>query len=154
MIALNELSDAPHNEFLRLFASCRSVRKQTIEEVVRQPGDDWPEAFWALLFGFQRIYQLEETAMKREMTVDDVIAMGAELRRRAIVSAAPAELSEGLRKQIIASATPEDRLAGLAPEDRLAGMTDDEMAVLVEQLEALLVKQPPAQHSHRKQSRR
>lgn len=35
--------------------------------------------------------------MKREMTVDDVMAMGAELRRRAIVSAAPEELSDELR---------------------------------------------------------
>ena len=162
LLVLNELRDAPHNEFLRLFASRQAVRQQTIDEVVRQPITDWPEAFWALLFGLQRIYQLEETAMKREMTVDDVMAMGAELRRRAIVSAAPEELSDELRKQVIANAAPEDRLAGLAPEDRLAGLAPEdrlaglapeEMAALLKQIEGLLAGQVQTQPTHRKRPR-
>lgn len=154
LLVLNELRDAPHNEFLRLFASRQAVRQQTIDEVVRQPIADWPEAFWSLLFGLQRIYQLEETAMKREMTVDDVMAMGAELRRRAIVSAAPEELSDELRKQVIANAAPEDRLAGLAPEERLAGLAPEEMAALLRQIERLLTQQVQTQPTHRKPSQR
>ena len=154
LLVLNELRDAPHNEFLRLFASRQAVRQQTIDEVVRQPITDWPEAFWSLLFGLQRIYQLEETAMKREMTVEDVMAMGAELRRRAIVSAAPEELSDELRKQVIANAAPEDRLAGLAPEDRLAGLAPEEMAALLKQIESLLTQQVQTPPTHRKPPQR
>jgi hypothetical protein len=172
LLVLNELRDAPHNEFLRLFASRQAVRQQTIAEVVRQPITDWPEAFWSLLFGLQRIYQLEETAMKREMTVEDVMAMGAELRRRAIVSAAPEELSDELRKQVIANAAPEDRLAGLAPEDRLAGLAPEdrlaglapedrlaglapeEMAALLKQIESLLTQQAQVRPTHRKPPQR
>ena len=83
--------------------------------------------------------------MKREMTVDDVMAMGAELRRRAIVSAAPEELSDELRKQVIANAAPEDRLAGLAPE---------EMAALLKQIESLLTQQVQTPPTHRKPPQR
>jgi hypothetical protein len=126
LLALNQLRDVPHNEFLRLFASRQVVRRQTIEVVARQPMANWPESFWALLFGLQRIYQLEETAMNREMTVEDVMEIGAELRRRAIVSASLDELSDELRKQAIANATPEERLAGLAAEERLAGLAAEE----------------------------
>ena len=128
LLVLNELRDAPQNEFLRLFASRQAVRKQTIDNVLQQPLGNWPEPFWAVLFGLQRVYQLEESAMKREMTVEDVMEIGAELRRQAI-----------------ASATPAERLAGLAPE---------EMAALLQQIEALLAKQPAEQPQHRKRSRK
>ena len=131
LLVLNELRDEPQNEFLRLFASRQQVRKQTIDSVLHQRLSNWPEQFWVVLFGLQRVYQLEDTAMKRAMTVEDVMEIGAELR-----------------KQAIASASPEERLAGLAPEERLAGLTHEEMATMLEQIEALLAKQtagpPPA----------
>ena len=146
LLVLNELRDAPQNEFLRLFASRQAVRKQTIDNVLQQPLGNWPEPFWAVLFGLQRVYQLEESAMKREMTVEDVMEIGAELRRQAIASATPAERLAGL--------APEDRLAGLAPEDRLAGLAPEEMAALLQQIEALLAKQPAEQPQHRKRSRK
>ena len=144
LLVLNELRDAPQNEFLRLFASRQAVRKQTIDNVLQQPLGNWPEPFWAVLFGLQRVYQLEESAMKREMTVEDVMEIGAELRRQAIASATPAERLAGL--------APEDRLAGLAAEDRLAGLVPEEMAALLQQIEALLAKQPVKQPQHRKRS--
>ena len=59
--------------------------------------------------------------MNQELTVEDVMEIGAELRRQAI-----------------ASATPAERLAGLAPEDRLAGLAPEEMEELLKQIELLL----------------
>ena len=180
LLVLNELRDAPQNEFLRLFASRQTVRKQTIDNVLQQPLGNWPESFWAVLFGLQRVYQLEDSAMKREMTVDDVMEIGAELRRQAIASATPAERLAGLAPEDrlaglapedrlaglapedrlaglapedrLAGLAPEDRLAGLAPEDRLAGLAPEEMAALLQQIEALLAKQPAKQPQHRKRS--
>ena len=144
LLVLNELSDEPHNEFLRLFASRQTVRKQTIDDVLQQPSPSWPDSFWAVFFGLQRIYQLEDTAVKREMTVEDVMEIGAELRRQAIVSASPEERLAGL--------APEERLAGLAPEERLAGLAPEEMAALMEQIEALLGKKAAGQTRHRTRS--
>ena len=88
--------------------------------------------------------------MNREMTVDEVMKIGDELRRQAIASASVEDLSDELRKQAIASAPPEERLAGLAPEERLAGLTPEEMARLLAQVEALLAKKPDPKPRHRK----
>ena len=79
--------------------------------------------------------------MKQEFTADDVIQIGAELRRQAIASATPEERLAGL--------APEDRLAGLAPEDRLAGLAPEEMAALLKQIEALLARQGDERPGHR-----
>ena len=90
--------------------------------------------------------------MKGEMTVEDVMEIGAELRRQAIASASVDDLSEPLRKQTIASASPEDRLAGLAPEERLAGLTPEQMADMLKQIEALLAMQATIPVRHRRRT--
>ena len=90
--------------------------------------------------------------MKGEMTVEDVMEIGAELRRQAIASASVDDLSEPLRKQAIASASPEDRLAGLAPEERLAGLTPGQMADMLKQIEALLAMQATIPVRHRRRT--
>ena len=135
LLVLNELRDEPQNEFLRLFASRKWVRKQTIDHVLRQPAADWPEAVLAVIFGLQRLYQLEEETMNRAMTVEDVMKIG-----------------DDLRKQAIASASPQERLAGLAPEERLAGMAPEEMVVMMQQIEALLSKQSAGKPQRRTSS--
>ena len=154
LLALNELRDAPQNEFLRLFASRQVVRRQSLDIVLQQPLMQWPEPFWALVFGLQRVYQLEEVTMKRELTVEDVMMLGAEIRKRAISSASAEERLAGLApEERLAGLAPEERLAGLAPEERLAGLTTEEMAVLLKQIEALLASQqaqPPGRHRRSK----
>lgn len=79
--------------------------------------------------------------MNKELTVDDVIEIGDKIRKRVIASASPEDRLAGL--------APEDRLAGLTPEERLRGLAPNEMADLLEQIEALLseqmVKQPPTE---------
>ena len=160
LLVLNELRDEPQNEFLRLFASRQQVRKQTINGVLHQPLSNWPEQFWVVLFGLQRVYQLEDTAMKRAMTVEDVMEIGAELRKQAIASASPEERLAGLApeerlaglapEERLAGLAPEERLAGLAPEERLVGLTPEEMAAMLEQIEMLLAKQPAGPPRHRR----
>ena len=135
VLVVNELRDEPHNEFLRLFASKQKVRKHTMEEVLDQPLSNWSEELWSVVFGLQQFYQLEEESMKRELTVDDVMEMG-----------------NNIRKRVIASASPEDRLAGLAPEERLAGLAPEELASMMEQIEALLSKNPLKKTRHRRKS--
>ena len=59
--------------------------------------------------------------MRREITVEDVL-----------------EIGEKMRRQVIASAAPEERLVGLALEERLAGLAPEELQALLHQLEAYL----------------
>ncbi|MEZ4735101.1 MAG: hypothetical protein R3E79_49020 [Caldilineaceae bacterium] len=119
LLVLNELRDAPHNDFLRVFASRQKVREAALQVLLRQPWTRWPTQFGALLFGLQRMYKVEGADMRKEWTVEDVI-----------------EIGEEMRKQVIASAAPEERLQGLAPEERLQGLAPEELQVLLKQLEA------------------
>jgi hypothetical protein len=121
LLVLNELSDAPHNDFVRLFASRQKVRGAALHTLLRQPFAKWPAQFWAFLFGLQRLYKVEGDDMRRELTVEDVL-----------------EIGEEMRKQVIASAAPEERLVGLAPEERLAGLAPEELHTLLHQLETYL----------------
>ena len=59
--------------------------------------------------------------MRKELTVEDVM-----------------EIGEEVRKQVIASAAPEERLLGLAPEERLAGLAPKELEKLMRQLQTYL----------------
>ena len=79
--------------------------------------------------------------MNRAMTVDDVMKIGDDLRKQAIASASPEER--------LAGKAPEERLAGMAPEERLAGMAPEELVILMEQIKALLAKQSASQPRHR-----
>jgi hypothetical protein len=172
MLVINELRNEPQNELLRLFASRQQVRRQTIENVMQKQLADWPEQFWSIVFGLQRVYQLENITMQQEITVDDVMEIGAELRRLAIASASPKERLAGLAPEDrlaglapedrlaglapedrLAGLAPEDRLAGLAPEDRLAGLTPEQMADLLKQIEALLAQQPAGAARQRRPSK-
>ena len=98
--------------------------------------------------------------MKGEMTVEDVMEIGAELRRQAIASASVADLSEPLRKQAIANASVDDlseplrkqAIASASPEDRLAGLTPEQMADMLKQIEALLAMQATTPVRHRRRT--
>ena len=143
LLVLNELDNQPHNDFLRLFASRQSVRRQSMDDVTQSNFAEWSDEFWSMIFGLQKVYDLEEDAMTKELTVDDVIEIGKKIRKRVIANASPEERLAGLAPEDrLAGLAPEDRLAGLAPEDRLAGLAPEEMEALLKQIESLLQQQP------------
>ena len=139
LLVLNELSDAPHNDFIRLFASRHKVRTAALRMLLQQPLAKWPMQFWALLFGLQRMYKVEGADMRKEWTVEEVLEVGEEMRKQVIASAAPEERLAGLApEERLAGLAPEERLAGLAPEERLAGLAPEELQTLVQQLQTYL----------------
>ena len=88
--------------------------------------------------------------MNRAMTVEDVMKMGDDLRKQAIASASPEERLAGMDiEEFLANLAPEKRPAGMAPEERLAGMAPEELVALLEQIEALLAKQSASKPRHR-----
>lgn len=121
ILVLNDLSNEPHNEFLRLFASRKQVRQSALQVLLRHQWTKWPAEFWMLLFGLQKVYQLEGVSMPKNLNLEDVL-----------------ELGEEMRQQVIASATPEERLRGLEPEERLHGLEPEELQTLLKQLELYL----------------
>ena len=114
-----------------------------MDDVTQRNFAEWSDEFWSMIFGLQKVYDLEENAMTKELTVDDVIEIGKKIRKRVIANASPEERLAGLAPEDrLAGLAPEDRLAGLAPEDRLAGLAPEEMEALLKQIESLLQQQP------------
>ena len=121
LLVLNELRDERHNEFLRLFASRQQVRKQALHVLFDQPVDQWPTPFWAVLLGLEQVYKLEGADMDMGLTVEQVLDVG-----------------ETVRKKILASASLEERLSGLAPAERLSGLAPEELRSVMKQIETIL----------------
>lgn len=139
LLVLNELRDAPHNEYVRLFASRQRVR----QEALRRLDQEASAAIWAVVFALQRAYELEGAEMSSEVTVESLLALGEEMRKQVVASASVEERLAGLGpEERLAGLGPEERLAGLGPEERLAGLGPEELFILLKQIEAYLQGQP------------
>lgn len=124
LLVLNELRDAAHNEYFRLFASRQRVRQAALRSLRQEQ----PAAVWTVVLALQKAYELEGAGMSAEVTLESLLEMGEEMR-----------------KQVVASASPAERLAGLALEERLAGLGPEDLQALWQQLDRYLGQQtgPP-----------
>jgi hypothetical protein len=163
LLVLNELEATLHNAFIQCFATHKRVRMAAFRRIKELGEQALSDELWHFLYGLQRQWQqkgeemsnqqTDELLFEEELTPEDLIESGREWRdiflasmtteeRLAGVSRADIlhlfEQDEQIRKEVIASAPPEERLAGMAPEERLAGMTPEEMAILSAQIERQL----------------
>ena len=91
--------------------------------------------------------------MNSEVTVESLLALGEEMRKQVVASASVEERLAGLEpeerlaglapEERLAGLAPEERLAGLEPEERLAGLAPEELRLLLKQIEAYLQAQLP-----------
>ncbi len=138
LLVLNELRDVPHNEYLRLFASRKQVRREAFRYLNGKPITQ----IWTVIYALQKAYELEGVDMSKEITVESLLEMGEEMRKQAVASASPEERLAGLGpEERLAGLGPEERLAGLGPEERLAGLGPEELRMLMKQIEIYLRKQ-------------
>lgn len=136
LVVLNELSVEPHNVFFKCFASQKRQRNAAFAVINRLKLWNWSEELWATVSGLQTVFQrLEGDEMKAPVLTPEYLR----------------ELGKGMREQIIATLSLEERLAGLAPEDRLAGLAPEERlaGLAPEVIEAYLRKQRTERKSGR-----
>lgn len=140
LLVLNELRDAPHNEYFRLFASRQRVRQSALRHLTR----DQAPSVWTVVFALQKAYELEGEGMGAELKLETLLAMGEEVRKHVVASASLEERLAGLtseeveqilvqnttlRQEVVAHAPPEERLLGLGPEELLALMKQIESSL-------------------------
>ena len=140
LLVLNELRDAPHNDYFRLFASRRRVRQHALRRLTREQAP----SIWTVVFALQKAYELEGEGMGAELTLETLLAMGEEVRKHVVASAsleerltglAPEEVEHflaqntALRQEVVAHAPPEERLLGLGPAELLALMKQIESSL-------------------------
>lgn len=147
LLVLNELRDAPHNEYVRLFASRQRVRQAALNRLDHAAS----AAIWAVIFALQKAYELEGAGMSSEVTLESLLVLGEEMRKQVVASASVEERLAGLEpeerlaglepEERLAGLGPEERLAGLGPEARLAGLGPEELRLLLKQIETYLQAQ-------------
>ena len=138
LLVLNELRDLPHNEYLRLFASQQRVRRDALNHLDRLR----MTSVWAVVFALQKAYELEGVAMTEEITLERLLEMGEEMRKKVVESAPPAERLAGLDAETrLAGLKPAERVAGLEPAERVAGLTAEELRRLMKQIALFLGEQ-------------
>lgn len=163
LLVLNELEPTLHNAFVQCFATNRRVRAAAFRRIKELDAQALSEELWNFLYGLQQQWQqkggymnkltTDELVLEEELTPEDLIESGRELRELFLASITPEEYlakvsgadilhlfeqDEQLRDEVIANVPPEKRLAGMAPEERLAGMTPEDLAILQKQIERQL----------------
>ncbi|MFN8439753.1 MAG: hypothetical protein U0175_03235 [Caldilineaceae bacterium] len=121
LIVLNELSDEAHNAFFKCFASRKNARKAAFGLLERLDGTIGTAAVWEIVAGLRSLFAEAEEKMMNEIVVtpEYVQSLGAGIRRMIINTMTPKERLEGL--------APEERVEGLAPEERLEGLSPEEI---------------------------
>lgn len=56
------------------------------ESAFNQVQPDWSEAVWTVILALQRAYALEGATMKPEVTLESLLAVGEEMRKKIVAS--------------------------------------------------------------------
>ena len=134
LVVLNQLRDEPHNAFMKCFASRRVSREQAFEVLLGLEEGMLGEKVWQYLSGLQQLLQMKGVgeAMAIEVTAEDVMNLGEELRAK-LLATIPLEdrlaglepeevLSRYAPEEVLSRYEPEEVLSRYAPEERLKGL--------------------------------
>ena len=145
LLVLNQLSPAPYNSFVKVFAS-RQEEQETAFQRFNQ-FENLETQVQTFLNGLRKVVQIEEeNPMTITITPEYVMNLGEEVRRIAVKISTPAERIADLTPgELTARLTPEERIAGLKPEERIAGMATNDVLPLFsfEDIEAYLEEHRP-----------
>jgi hypothetical protein len=128
ILSLNELRNEAHNVFVRFFASQRQQKAAAFDGVRNVDQKLLVGRLQMFLVGLRLYWFEREDEMKeKELTVDQVLAIGETWGKWFLDSLPPEKLLAGLApEERLAGLAPEERLAGLAPEERVAGLAPQE----------------------------
>lgn len=129
LLVLNKLSDAPHNAYVKCFASQHQAKESAFKVLMGLVIKNFPKGLWLFLVGLSRlILQKGETeVLKIEVTAEDVMNLGEEWRALILATIPPEERLMGLKpEERLTGLKPEERLTGLKPEERLMGLKPEE----------------------------
>jgi hypothetical protein len=113
-------------------------------------------SIWAVVFALQKAYELEGEGMGAELTLETLLKMGEEVRKHVAASASLEERLAGLAPEDVEhflaqnTALRQEVVAHAPPEERLLGLGPEELIALMKQIESSLQAQstkvtPPAE---------
>ena len=156
LLSLNELSNEPHNVWVKCFASRKGVKKQVFKYLQSLDLVSIAKELKWFINGLMQIWfntTIGEEQMKIEVTPEDVTELGkqfgdiwlanltidevlARFEPKEVLSHfKPVERLAGLEtKEVLSHFKPVERLAGLKPVDRLAGLEPEVIEDYLKQL--------------------
>jgi len=139
LLSLNELSDEPHNAWIKCFASRKTVKEQALKRLKEFGLDFFNHDLECLLMGLLDIWfstpEGEEMEMKPP-TPEQVIEMGKIWGDVFIANLTIEDvLARFESKEVLSHFKPVDRLVGLKPPERLVGLTPSERLAGLKQAE-------------------
>ncbi len=145
LLSLNELSNEPHNAFVKCFASHRQEKQEAFQVLENQVYNSLNMNLKYFLDGLKGIWFTLKKGddMNLELTPELITAWGekwgksylAHLKpEERLVGLKPREILAGLKpdakQEILYQFKPEERLVGLKPEEILAGLNPEQLKVL------------------------
>lgn len=126
IIELNGLTDAPHNLFVKCFASKKTEKDRAFKKLFASGKQFFRSGLYSIIAGLWRIINLKEVPMESELTPEKVMEIGKEWEAL-FLNFIPVE-------RRLAGLKPEERLAGLKPEERLAGLKLEEIEAYLKEI--------------------
>ncbi len=131
LIAINELSDAPHNDFVKCFASRNNKRQQAFKRIIQSGRKHLSIAFFYFINGIMKLMNRKEQgglSMETEITPDLVMEIGKEMYEAMLDGLRPEDFLERFdTEEILSKFKPEEVLSRYKPEERLSGLKPDEI---------------------------
>jgi hypothetical protein len=130
LLSLNDLSNDPHNAWIKCFSSKKKAKEQALKRL-KSLGliflNDEITYFIGGLKEIMSIFSKGGTTMKMNFTPEQVTEFGKALGDVWLAKLTPQERIAGLKpSERIAGLKPSERLAGLKPAERLAGLKPSE----------------------------
>ena len=135
ILVLNDLSDAPHNLFIKCFASRKKEKERSFRKLFEFSWKQLNASLLHIFMGMRRIYasaQEGKDMMEYELTPEKVMEIGKGFEDAFLACLPIDKRLKGLKPEdifarfkpedIFARFKPEERIAGLKPEERIAGL--------------------------------
>jgi hypothetical protein len=124
LLSLNELSDEPHNAYVKCFASHRQEKEKAFQVLENYAYNSLTTQLKSFLDGLKGIWFTlpKGEDMNFELTPEMITAWGEKWGKSYLSHLKPEERIAGLK--------PEQRLIGLKPEEILTGLKPEQLEVL------------------------
>ena len=130
ILVLNDLSDAPHNLFIKCFASRKKEKERSFRKLFESRWKQLNASLQQLFMGMRSIYagaQEGKDMMEYALTPEKVMEIGKGFEDAFLAGLPIEKRLKGLK--------PEERIAGLKPEDILGSLSDEDIMAYINKKE-------------------
>ena len=139
ILVLNDISDAPHNLFIKCFASRQKEKERSFNKLfesdLKHLSASLSQIFMGM-WGFYASAQEGKDMMEYELTPERFMEIGKRFEDAFLAYLPIEKRLKGLKpEERIAGLKPEERIAGLKPEDILGSLSYEEIMAYANKME-------------------